>query len=120
MLSLENDVGPFLAMCVATQHYGDVHIKFKGREGIVMVIDEVEMRRPEEIVLRTRRMAGPRPQDRIMFSICPALSFAILPGVSALANSLGTTWFTRLSVHWADNITATSSPGALMTLVKSR
>ena len=61
MLSLENDVGPFLAMCVATQHHGDVHIKFKGREGIVTVTDEVEMRRPEEIVLRTRHMAGPRP-----------------------------------------------------------
>ena len=61
MLSLENDVGPFLAMCVATQRYGTVAITFKGREGIVMVKDEVEMRRPEEIVLRTRHMAGPRP-----------------------------------------------------------
>ncbi len=61
MLSLENDVGPFLAMCVATQRHGTIAITFKGREGIVMVRDEVEMRRPEEIVLRTRHMAGPRP-----------------------------------------------------------
>ena len=61
MLSLENDVGPFLAMCVATQCHGAVTITFKGRDGIVMVKDEVEMRRPEEIVLRTRHMSGPRP-----------------------------------------------------------
>jgi hypothetical protein len=61
MLSLENDVAPFLAMCAATQYHGDVTIKFKGREGIVIVTDEVEMRRPEEILLRTRHMSGPRP-----------------------------------------------------------
>lgn len=60
MLSLENDVGPFLAMCVATQRYGTIAITFKGREGITIVKDEVEMRRPEEIVLRTRHMSGPR------------------------------------------------------------
>ena len=63
MLSLENDVGPFLAMCVATQYHGVVAITFKGREGIVIVKDEVEMRRPEEIVLRTRHMSGPRPRE---------------------------------------------------------
>ena len=61
MLSLENDVGPFLAMCAATQYHGVVAITFKGREGITIVRDEVEMRRPEEIVLRTRHMSGQRP-----------------------------------------------------------
>ena len=63
MLSLENDVGPFLAMCLATQRYGVVAITFKGREGIVKVEDVVEMRRPEEIMLRTRHMAGSRPTE---------------------------------------------------------
>lgn len=60
MLSLENDVGPFLAMCVATQHHGDVTLHFKGREGIVAVTDDANMRRPEEITRRTRYMSGPR------------------------------------------------------------
>jgi hypothetical protein len=63
MLSLENDVGPFLAMCVVTQYYGDVTITFHGHEGIVKVIDKVEMRKPDEIHRRQRHMAGQRSRE---------------------------------------------------------
>ena len=63
MLSLENDVGPFLAMCVATQYHGVVTVTFKGREGIVTVNDEAEMRRSEEIHLRMRNMGRSAAQQ---------------------------------------------------------
>ena len=61
-MSLENDVGPFLATCVVTQYHGLVHIEFRGREGIVAVTDEREMRRPDELHLRRRHMTGPQPK----------------------------------------------------------
>ena len=61
MLSLENDVGPFLAMCVATQYYGDIILHFEGNKGITEVEDKVSMRRLDEIQRRIRHMAGPRP-----------------------------------------------------------
>jgi hypothetical protein len=64
MLSLENDVGPFLATCVVTQYHGLIHIEFRGDKGIVAITDEREMRRPEEVQLRMRHMRGSQPREK--------------------------------------------------------
>ena len=61
------------------------------------------------IVDRFRALVGARPSSRMWPRISSGDSAAISSGVDAAANSDGVTWFTFLSVVWADSATATSS-----------
>ena len=53
-------------------------------------------------------LAGDSPQGRIISRIASRPRAAMSPGLSARAKSAGVTWFTFLSVHCADNSTATN------------
>ena len=55
-----------------------------------------------------RAFCGDSPQGRIIARISSTGTRIIAAGVSARAKSPGVTVFTRRSVHWADNSTASS------------
>src|SRR5690554_199486 len=53
-------------------------------------------------------LLGESPHGRIISLISSTSFSCISQGLSASSKKAGVTWFTLLSVHWADNNTATS------------